>query len=838
MSFRGYALLLVLVSFTMALATDVPLQSTGHALLVSRIPERKTALYVTPYRDGILRLTIKPEKEWSFTVPHSVVAEPEAFETPGLNCTPHDATCVVEHQNCTMVIRLSQGASEVIVNYTCVGLPLVSATVDLQQTPRAVVTSTFPSAQTMYGLAEHAADLPLRSGSPYELFNHDAFQYPLNSTNALYGAIPFLMAYSAKATTGFLFLNAAELHVVVRERKAPPEEAPPRCEWRAEVGPVDFFLLPGPTPAQVQRQHAFLTGPTVFPPYFALGYHQSRRSYLDFKDALSVDEGFDQHHMPYDALWLDVEHTDEGRSFTWDERAFPDAEVLSDALESKGRRLITFISPEVRRVENFTLHEEAEQGHHAIQDAKGEVFKGEGWVGECSWPDFLNARTRAWYAGFFQDRESPGKGRSRTHVGVGMNEPAVRNAPRRTMGKELIHYDDHGHRVEHRSLHNMYGLLSVISAYQGALGAAGEGKAVKTRPFLLTRSFFAGSQRYAAMWTGDNVARWDHLQSTPAELLSLSISNYPFCGSDVGGFYSEPEEELFVRWMQMGIFYPFFRGNANHDTRRREPWAFSEEAQHHVRYALALRYALLPYLYTVFYRAHRHGETVLRPLFFEFPAQEDLWGEQTTFMFGPSLLVSPVVHRKATETTVRLPAREIWYEYSTGEAITGRTTYPMPVTLQTIPLFLRGGHIVPLKLRLRRSTYAARGDPFTLYIALNAKGESRGEFYLDDGTTFHYERGDSLYRRFEFSKYHLRCTKHPEASTNSTFTVSNVVERIVVMGYNRKPLKIYRVSTTEEGPDPQIAGEPMRFERVGNSIIVHNPRLKIEEDWEIRFEND
>ncbi|CCW69127.1 unnamed protein product [Phytomonas sp. Hart1] len=836
MRLHGGLLFFALLGLSLALTSATPPPDVPHALRVLRVPGGDTALYVTPYRDGILRLTLRPATRWSFTVPHSLVAGPEPWATQGRNASPAGPASVIPHGDCELALGLSATGFRVMVNYTCAGLPLVVATVHLQHAPRATLSATFPSAKAMYGLAAHAADLPLRPGNTYELFNHDAFQYPLNSTSALYGAIPFIMAYSVRATTGMLFLNAAELNVTVMGGNGHGDS--PRCEWNAETGPLDLFFLPGPTPKKVQRQHAYLTGPTVFPPYFALGYHQSLVGYFNIKDALSIDEGFDQHNMPYDALWLDLEHTDSGKSFTWNSRTYPDPELLPNALASKGRRLVVLYPPMVKQKENYTVYHELEKGNHYVRNADGSVYKGECWAGECSWPDFLNAHTREWYARFFYDKRSLGKVCEPIYSWVGMNEPSVLNGPRRTMGKETVHRDDEGHSVEHRYLHNMYGLLSIISAYKGAVKAINEGVEAKRRPLLLTRSFFSGSQRYAAVSTGDNMARWDHLQSTSAELLSLSVSNYPFCGSDISGFFLDPEEELFVRWMQSGIFYPFFRSHANHKTKRREPWTFSEDAQHHIRNALALRYALIPYLYTVFYKAHCDGNTVLRPLFFEFPDENDLWEEQATFMFGPSLLVSPVVHRKATETTVRLPLSEIWYEYSTGEAITNRGSYSLPVTMGSIPLFVRGGHIVPLKLRLRRNTYAARGDPFTLYVALNAKGESRGELYLDDGITFQYKRGDSFHRLFEFSNYYLRCTNYSRASTNSTFTVPNVVERIVVMGYNRKPLRIYRMAATSKGLGLKICNKPMRFERVGNSVIVHNTKLWIGEDWEIHFENE
>lgn len=776
------------------------------------------------YADGVIRLTVKSATEWQYQ-PDGIIVAPAKDVVVEAKAEGGSSSWTLQNGDCALDVTAA--SPHLSFQFSCRGKALVTATAQDAHGAPPEVNFTFPAALTMYGLAEHAADLPLRGNSIYEMYNTDAFQYPVNSTRALYGAIPFVMAYSAAATTGVLFLNPSDTSVDISN-----EPTAPSCRWRPELGVVDLFFLPGPTPAKVQQHHAALTGPSVLPPYFSLGYHQSRWNYMSTKDSLAVDEGFDQHNMPYDVLWLDIEHTDKKKYFTWDKYTFPEPKVLTAALASKGRKVVTVKDPHVKREDGYFVHEAARKGNYYVKDANGADFEGECWPGRSSWPDFLNRRTRDWYGEFFHDANYPGGSRD-IHTWVDMNEPSVFKGEKGTMAKTAVHTLDDGHKVSHGTVHNAYSFYSIQAVYKGMLEAGGAG-AVQERPFILTRGFFPGSQRYAAMWTGDNMARWNHLENSVPELLSLSISNFPFCGCDVGGFFFDPEEELFVRWMQAGAFVPFYRGHAHLDTKRREPWSYSPESHAIVRNALALRYALVPYLYTTFYHAHSEGATVLRPLFYEFPAQEALREVQNTYLFGPALLVQPVVHKGVTEVSVPLPADTLWYNYFSGEK-TPSGTHVMPVDLGTIPLFLRGGYIVPMKLRLRRSTYAARLDPFTLVVALNAQGNSHGDLYLDDGTTFAYRDGAFVHRAFAFSKNTLSCSSYPsEAAPSGAYEAVNAVERVVVYGYSGRASRVV-LATVKDGV--QVA-TPLEFEQLGTSVVVRQPKVLVSADWSIVFENE
>nr|CCC94599.1 unnamed protein product [Trypanosoma congolense IL3000] len=773
-------------------------------------------LDVVDYGGGILRAAVKPRKDWFYEVDSVVVKNPVAGE---IQPKCEGTSCTVTSENCALSTVVDD--QKIQLSYACGGLRLASVEVPQDRLEEPSLTMRFPKAHRLYGIPEHSMDLPLKDNATYEMFNTDAFQYKINNPEPLYGSIPFLLAHSKEVSTGILFLNSAGMNVKVLTENGLG------CQWDAEAGLVDLFFFPGPTPALVQQQHASITGPTALPPYFSLGFHQCRWNYRSTEDSLSVDHGFDQHNLPYDTLWLDIEHTDNKKYFTWDKDTFPDPKVLVKALAASGRKLVTIKDPHVKVESGYYVYDEAMSGNHFVKNADDEEpYVGQCWPGRSSWPDFYNKRTRDWYATLFHHDRYEG-GSHDVHTWVDMNEPSVFEAPDKTLRRDARHTSDSGNVVDHKFIHNIYSLYTVMAAHQGHIESSKGLNHVK-RPFILTRSFFSGSQRYAAMWTGDNMARWDHLQNSFPELLSLSISNYVFIGADAGGFFFDPSEELFVRWIQASVFYPFMRTHSHIETKRREPWVYGDAATDRIRAALALRYSLIPYIYTQMFIAHRTGSTIMRPLFYEFPHEEQFYDEQYTFMFGPSLLVSPVVKEGETEKQIPIPSGSKWYSYTTGEVVPPGNHH-MKVDMDTIPMFLRGGHIIPVKLRIRRATLAMKHDPYTLYVALNEKGNSAGELFIDDGESFDYESGAYIYRYLTFSDGKLTNRAHPNSTASSLFTAKNKVERIVIFGYEGKP----SVAMVEVVTQSIKVGKEIEYDVKGGALVLKNPGLHIGEDWVI-----
>jgi alpha-glucosidase len=288
-------------------------------------------------------------------------------------------------------------------------------------------------------------------------------------------------------------------------------------------------------------------------------------------------------------------------------------------------------------------------------------------------------------------------------------------------------------------MHNVYGQLMSRSTYEG-LARLRPGE----RPFVLTRSSFAGGQRYAAVWTGDATADWSSLRQSLSMLLGLGVSGFPFVGSDIGGFARMPSAELCTRWLQLGVFNPFMRMHTEIATPDKEPWSFGWRFEAVNKRAIELRYQLLPSIYNAMQQASETGVPALRPLFLEFPADERTARIDDEFLLGSDLLAAPVLWEGVDTREVYLPDGD-WYDYWTGRHYPGKTTIQAPVTLDSIPLYVRGGGFI-FRQPVVQHTGEMRGQPLRVLIAPAAESES--SFYEDDGASLNYRRGEFMTRRF------------------------------------------------------------------------------------------
>ena len=469
---------------------------------------------------------------------------------------------------------------------------------------------TFPNSKHIFGLPEHASSTLLKNTvgenaeykDPYRLYNLDVFEYDLDVPMSLYGAVPLIVSQSvATGTSGVFWFNPTETFVDIDDDKTGSK----RSHWISESGVIDVFFIPGPSPKEVYRQYAKLTGTVSLPPMFSLGYHQCRWNYKDEQDVYQVHGMFEKLDYPYDVLWLDIEHTNGKRYFTWDKSLFPNPKEMQDKLWSQGRRMVTIVDPHVKRDNGYYIHKQAASNGLYIKDKDGKKdYDGWCWPGSSSYLDFTNEKARNWWADQFSYDLYEGSTPS-LFTWNDMNEPSVFNGPEVSMQKDLRNLDGE----EHREWHNLYGMLFQRSTAEGLVR---RNQDENVRPFVLSRSFFAGSQKYGAIWTGDNAAEWSHLEIATPMLLSLNVGALSFVGADVGGFFGNTDAELMTRWMQAGAYTPFFRGHAHHDSKRREPWMFGEETLMRLRKAAMARYALLPFWYTVFREAGETGMPVMR----------------------------------------------------------------------------------------------------------------------------------------------------------------------------------------------------------------------------------
>nr|CAI5828577.1 unnamed protein product [Callosobruchus analis] len=442
---------------------------------------------------------------------------------------------------------------------------------------------TFKGATHLYGLHHHADIMTLRDTSqngldPYRFYNVDAGGYRTNSTGPLYGAVPIASAH-----------------------------------FMVGGGSLDLFVFYGPTFKATVQQYVELTGKPHLPQIWTLGYHQCRYSYLTQDDVKEVATKMEENNFPMDAIWLDIDYTDGKKYFTWHPQNYPDPVGMQKYLASMNKRLVTIIDPHIKVDPDYPVYAGA-KGKYFVKMPDGSDC----WPGRSSYIDFLNPEARDYIADWYQYEKFNGSTETLAGFWNDMNEPSVFNAGQweNSLPPDALHYGN----VPHRDIHNMYGFLQTKATHQGLMT---RDKNMK-RPFVLTRSHFAGSQRYAAVWTGDNCADWPHLQVIYSECVLSNLVGHVFCGADIGGFLWNPETELVERWYQAGVWLPFYRGHSNADTNRREPYVFEKEVQEVIRDAMRIRYRHLPVFYTQFYHHVKTGEPVVRPLFYEYPDMVEL----------------------------------------------------------------------------------------------------------------------------------------------------------------------------------------------------------------------
>lgn len=402
-----------------------------------------------------------------------------------------------------------------------------------------------------------------------------------------------------------------------------------------------------------------------------------------------------------------------------------------------------------------------------------------------------------------------------------MNEPSVFNGPEVTMPKDNIHYGG----FEHRHVHNLFGHMQLKATFDGLQRRVNN----QERPFILSRSHFAGSQRYAAIWTGDNFADWGHMAISIKMCLSEAVAGFSFCGADVGGFLGNPDPELFARWYQVGAFQPFFRAHSHIDTKRREPWLMPEDTKLIIRDAIRKRYSYLPLWYTLFYEHERFGLPVMRPLLAHYPSDPETFAIDNEYLLGNQLLVRPVLQQGATSVDVYFPRHEangngdVWYDVDDYRRIETVGYAAIPVNSYKIPVFQRGGSIVPKKERIRRSSPLMTNDPYTFVVCLDKLNSAEGTVYLDDEKSYNYRKGKYNYLRLAFENDKLSSSYIDEGASYVTYAW---IERIVIAGLDRTP----RSATLIAGAAPPFELDVLKQ---GNSVVVRKPAINVAESWTI-----
>lgn len=377
-------------------------------------------------------------------------------------------------------------------------------------------------------------------------------------------------------------------------------------------------------------------------------------------------------------------------------------------------------------------------------------------------------------------------------------------------------------QYRHYDVHSLYGLSQSKPTLDG-LQKAHIGK----RGLVISRSTFPGSGQYAGHWLGDNSADWDHLRLSVIGILEFNLFGIPYIGADICGFFGQPSAELCKRWMQLGAFYTFSRNHNGIGYKAQDPAAFDESVTKASREAMETRYWLLPYLYTLFHHSHVRGNTVIRPLHHEFPYDSMTYGVDKQFLWGPALLVSPILYEGQTEVDVYLP-RGTWYDYYTGKAVDGGKYITIPVNQESkIPLHLRGGFVIPMQAPANNTAYS-RKNTFTITVALSSDGKrtsAEGDVFLDDGESINtYENGSYVFSKF------LATEKGLKISVRNKYLLSEknlFIGEIRVLGIKEDITMVYiNVNTSHH---------ELRHFSENNTLVISNLRLSLTEDVHIEW---
>jgi alpha-glucosidase len=667
-------------------------------------------------------------------------------------------------------------------------------------------------ADHFFGLGEKGCPLDKRNTATVN-WNTDAAEHEPWS-DPLYQTHPFVISLNKGRAYGIFFDNT--------HRSVFDLGKTSRASWSfgADGGELNYYFIPGPTPSDVVRAYARLVGTPHLPPLWSLGYQQCRWSYESAKRAIRIAKDFRKRDIPCDTIYLDIDHMDGFRSFTWHPKRFPRPDAMLKNLSRKGFKLVVIIDPGLKAEPGHWVYDSGIAGRHFLFNDAGTVHVGNVWPGESVFPDFTRAATRQWWGQLYRDMLSAGV----SGIWNDMNEPADLKRDDKTLPL-TVRFDNDGEPSDHRECHNIYGMQTARATFEG-LARLRE----NVRPFVLTRAGYSGVQRYAAVWTGDNLSSWEHLRMSISMLLNMSLSGVVFCGADIGGFRGRASAELFTRWLQLGIFYPLCRVHTAGGPEQ-DPWSFGKRHEKANRRTIELRYRLLPYLYSEFHHAAQTGLPILRPLLLDFPEMPNVHRREHEFLFGRQLFVAPVVHEGATVRKVELPPGD-WYDFDDAAPRAGSAEIEIPVDSGTIPMFACGGAIIPT----RDVVQYIDDEPLDCLTLNIYPGRGGGSFYNDDGRTYDYQRGEFTWESYDVHKEaNITTLRLAERRGTDGFTPGRYLLRF--LGIGMPPAAVAAAGEPLSQCKNRKAFEKGRsgwwYDREARTVWVHLPRLAVGDCVEI-----
>lgn len=574
--------------------------------------------------------------------------------------------------------------------------------------------------EASYGLGERARGLQLR-GHRYTLWNTDPPTFHRGS-DPLYYNVPFYLGVHSQAVYGLFWDNSSRTTADLGAARAD------ELVLESESGEARYYLFAAADVKRVLSRFAELTGRIPLPPLWSLGYHQCRFSYYPEETVLKVADEFRSRGIPCDAIYLDIHYMDGFRVFTWDKQHFPQFKEMLDRLHQQHFKVVAIADPGIKIDGEYETYRSGVERDVFLRYPDNKLVAGAVWPGMCHFPDFTDPAARAWWS------EQMGTLLCAGVDGIwnDMCEPAIFTQDGAATLPDYIRHKYDGLGGDHLENHNVYGMLMGRASYE-----AQQKYRPHARPFNIIRAGFAGAQRYASSWTGDNTSDWDHLRLSISMTLNMGLSGAPFTGPDIGGFQKDTNAELFTRWLQAACLLPFFRSHTALGTAAQEPWAFGQPYEVINRLTITLRYRLLPYLYSVFAQAREYGWPIVHPLFMAEPDNPELRAVDDCYLLGDALLVAPVVQAGVVRRSVYLPKGR-WYDFWTNERFTGGRTVEVPAPLERLPLFVRAGVALPLWPEMQYANpQAVEALVYRVY-----PGTFETILYEDAGEGLAYQDGD------------------------------------------------------------------------------------------------
>lgn len=585
---------------------------------------------------------------------------------------------------------------------------------------------TLLNGERFIGLGEKTGPLD-RRGKGYQHWNTDAFGYGPDS-DPIYCSIPFYIGIHDAGVYGIFFDNSYKTFFnfgASNNRFA---------SFSADAGEMNYYFITGKSVSEIIKLYTWLTGRMEMPPRWSLGYQQCRYSYYPDKEVSTLAQTFRDKQIPADTIVLDIHYMDAYKIFSWHPKHFSNPQALINELKALGFEVVVMCDPGIKEEKGYKPYDEGEAENLFITYPDGKNYSGQVWPGWCHFPDFSNHKVRKWWQKWLK---------TYSDLGVNgywndMNEIATWGQ----MLPENLLFDFDGKPTTAREGRNVYGMLMARATYEGAKQNL-NGK----RPFNLTRSGFSGIQRYAAVWTGDNVSYDEHMMLGVRLVNSMGLSGVAFAGYDVGGFVGEASSKLFSRWISIGALSPFFRGHTMINSRDSEPWAFGEETEMISRNYIRLRYQLLPYIYSCFYEAVQTGLPVQRSLAIEYTHDARVYSPayHHQYLFGPSILVAPVESTKDL-VKVFLPEGN-WHYLFNGNSFAGNQEIVVDCPVHKLPVFIKAGAIIPMQAATENTKVVQPSASIHIY-----KGENKSSFdwYMDDGESFDYQKNAFAIRTIEY----------------------------------------------------------------------------------------